>query len=100
MCIRKAANVPRGSETKMSETVKIPSNLAKRLDHVVAVSGRRTETIVREALEKQLEYEEWFLKAVQEGFDSGDREGWLGHEESKARVKARIQQYKRQAKAA
>jgi predicted transcriptional regulator len=84
----------------MNDNVKIPSKLAKRLEQVVAVSGRKPEAIVREALEHQLEYEEWFMKAVQEGFESGDREGWISHEESKARLKARIDGYSRQAKAA
>jgi hypothetical protein len=32
---------------KMTDSVKIPSRVAKRLDHVVAVSGRRTQTISR-----------------------------------------------------
>lgn len=74
--------------------IKIPKALAKRLDRVVATTGRPTERIVREALEKQLDYEEWFAKAVQEGFDSGDRESWLSDEESRNRLKARIEAHK------
>jgi predicted transcriptional regulator len=74
--------------------IKIPGTLAERLDRVAATSGRRAEIIVREALEKQLDYEEWFAKAVQEGFESADREGWLSHEESKNRLKARIEAHK------
>jgi predicted transcriptional regulator len=76
--------------------IKIPQHLAQRLERIAATSGRRSESIVREALEKQLDYEEWFMKAVHEGFASGDREGWLSHEESRKRLKARIEAYKRQ----
>lgn len=80
--------------------IKIPGALAERLDRVAATSGRRAASIVREALEKQLDYEEWFAKAVQEGFESADREDWLSHEESKNRLKARIEAHKRQSRKA
>jgi hypothetical protein len=54
----------------MTGTVTIPSKLAKRLDHVAATSGRRTKTIIHEALEMRPEYAEWLFKAVQSGFGS------------------------------
>lgn len=81
-------------------TVRISKRLSNRLDRLAAATGRSTESIVDEALEKQLNYEDWFAKSVQEGFASGDREGWLGHEESKARVKARIEAHKHQTRKA
>lgn len=76
-------------------TIKIPKPLAERLDRLATATGRSAQSIVGEALEKQLNYEEWFAQSVREGFASGDREGWLSHEESKTRVQARIEAHKR-----
>lgn len=81
-------------------TVRIPKRLSNRLDRLAAATGRSAESIVGEALEKQLNYEDWFARSVREGFASGDREGWLGHEESKTRLKARIEAHKHQIRKA
>lgn len=79
-------------------TVKISKRQADRLSRLAMATGRSAESLVDEALEKQLNYEEWFAQSVREGFASGDREGWLSHEESKSRVKARIESHKQALK--
>lgn len=85
----------------MRVPIHINEQLARRLDRIAASSTRSAEAIVGDALTKQLDYEEWFTASVEAGFTSGDEEGWLSHEESKAKLQARITQYKRQtAKAA
>jgi len=80
----------------MSATFKLPDTLVRRLESVAAHSGRSADAIVREAVAKQLDYEEWFTEAVKEGFESGDREGWISHEEATNDLQARIEDYKRQ----
>ena len=51
----------------MDDKVSIPRNLAKRLERVTRKAGVTPSVLVRTALANQLDYEEWFLKAVDEG---------------------------------
>lgn len=70
----------------MTNTVHITKTLAKRLEKVAAQSRRKPEAIIKVALENQLEYEEWFLKAVDEGIASADRGEFCTTEEVFAAV--------------
>jgi predicted transcriptional regulator len=56
----------------MNDTVKIPKALARRLTRVTAKAGVAPDALVRTALANQLDYEEWFLKAVDEGITDLD----------------------------
>lgn len=51
----------------MNDTVKIPKAFVRRLTRVTAKVGVAPDALVRTALANQLDYEEWFLKAVDEG---------------------------------
>ena len=51
----------------MNDTVKIPKSLVKRLTRVTAKLRVPPDALVKAALANQLDYEEWFLKAVDEG---------------------------------
>ncbi len=51
----------------MNDNVKIPKALVKRISRVTAQVGVTPGALVRTALANQLNYEEWFLKAVDEG---------------------------------
>ena len=51
----------------MNDTVKIPKALHGRLKRVTAKVGIAPDALVKTALANQLDYEEWFLKAVDEG---------------------------------
>lgn len=64
----------------MAVIVKIPSLLAKRLTIASAQSRRSLDSITRTALAEHLSYLEWRAKAVDEGFASGTRDGWLDSE--------------------
>jgi predicted transcriptional regulator len=61
----------------MTVIVKIPSPLAKRLTVASVQSRRSPDSIARTALAEHLSYLEWRAKAVDEGFASGSRDGWL-----------------------
>ena len=61
----------------MAVIVKIPSPLAKRLTNASIQSRRSPGAIARTALAEHLSYLEWRAKAIDEGFASGAREGWL-----------------------
>jgi predicted transcriptional regulator len=56
----------------MNDTVKIPKSLVKRLKRVTAKVGVAPDALVKAALANQLDYEEWFLKAVDEGIGDLD----------------------------
>ena len=61
----------------MAVIVKIPSPLAKRLTNASIQSRRSPDAIARTALAEHLSYLEWRAKAIDEGFASGARDGWL-----------------------
>ena len=67
----------------MTNTVTLPQAIFKRLEKISASSKRTPEAIVKQAVKNQLEYEEWFLKQVDQGLaelDAGkgipDEEFW------------------------
>ena len=62
----------------MAVIIKIPSPLAKRLTKASIQSRRSADLIARTALAEHLSYLEWRAKAIDEGFASGTRHGWLG----------------------
>ena len=51
----------------MDDNVKIPKALVKRINRVTAQVGVTPGALAKTALANQLDYEEWFLKAVDEG---------------------------------
>jgi predicted transcriptional regulator len=57
----------------MATTLTISESLARRLERVSSRSGKSLRTLLHSALKNQLDYEEWFLKAVDEGIASADR---------------------------
>lgn len=57
----------------MAATLTIPASLARRLERVSSSSGKSPSALVNAAIRKQLDYEEWFLKAVDEGIASAER---------------------------
>jgi predicted transcriptional regulator len=54
----------------------IPDALANRLKKASADVRRSPESLATEAVAKHLDYLEWRRKAIDEGFASGEREGW------------------------
>lgn len=56
----------------MNDNVKIPKALVKRISRVTAQVGVTPDALVKIALANQLDYEEWFLKAVDEGITDLD----------------------------
>ena len=51
----------------MNDKVKIPKALVRRINRVTGRVGVTTGALVKTALANQLDYEEWFLKVVDEG---------------------------------
>lgn len=57
----------------MGASLTIPASLVRRLERVSSRSGKSCSSLVRSAIRQRLDYEEWFLKAVDEGIASADR---------------------------
>ncbi len=51
----------------MSNTITLPQSVFKRLEKISTTSRRTPESIVKQAVKNQLEYEEWFDKQVAAG---------------------------------
>ena len=49
-------------------------DLQARLTRLAAEQGRDTKSIVREAVERFVDYDEWFLRQVEKGLAAADRE--------------------------
>jgi predicted transcriptional regulator len=55
--------------------------LHARLKQVAEQQGRDAESLINEAVERLLRYEEWFVDQVEKGLAQGERGEVLDHEE-------------------
>ena len=75
--------------------VHLSPELQAKLDRLAAQQGRDTETLVHEALERLVGYDEWFLREVEKGLAQLERGETLDHEEVAARIEKRIAEKQR-----
>ena len=61
--------------------VNLAPGLEARLAQLAAQQGRDTEALAREAIERLVDYEEWFISEVEKGLAVADRGDLLSHEE-------------------
>jgi predicted transcriptional regulator len=66
--------------------VHITSDQADQLNDLAAKTGRRTDELVQEAVDRLLAYNLWFQEQVQVGIDQLDRGEFIEEEEMDARV--------------
>ena len=53
-------------------SVRIEDNVLERLDRLAGVLSRPRSWMISQAIQRYLDYEEWFVEAVQEGSQSVD----------------------------
>jgi predicted transcriptional regulator len=53
--------------------VNLSPELQAKLERVAEQQGRNTESIVREAVERLLGYDEWFVREVEKGLEQIER---------------------------
>ncbi len=70
-------------------TVRMDEDMLARLDGLAQASGRSRAWIIKDALNRYLEYETWFAQAVEDGRKAADGGDLLSHEEVKARMRRR-----------
>jgi predicted transcriptional regulator len=66
--------------------VNLNPDLQARLALLAAEQGRDSETLAREAIERFVDYDEWFVGEVAKGLAAADRGDLLTHEEVGARL--------------
>jgi len=61
--------------------VNFDRQLEEKLARAAAEQGRESESLVIEAVERMLSYENWFLREVEKGISAADRGEFVGHDE-------------------
>jgi len=56
-------------------------DLEAKLDRLAAEQGRDAKALVREAVERLVNYDEWFIREVEKGLAAADRGEFIEHEE-------------------
>ena len=56
-------------------------DLQAKLTRLAAEQGRDTKAIVREAVERFLDYDVWFLREVEKGLSAADGGEFIEHDE-------------------
>ncbi|MFZ5593744.1 MAG: CopG family ribbon-helix-helix protein [Pseudomonadota bacterium] len=67
----------------------LDKDIEERLERYAERVHRPAPELAAEVLRKYLEYEEWFVQAVEEGIRAADAGGLMDHEEVKARWEAK-----------
>jgi predicted transcriptional regulator len=70
--------------------VHLNADVQAKLSRIAAARGSDAELLAREAIERFVDYDEWFIREVEKGIASADRGELLSHEEVGARLKKRI----------
>jgi predicted transcriptional regulator len=66
--------------------VNLNPDLQARLAHLAAQQGRDTEALVLEAVERLVDYDEWFIREVEKGLAAADRGEFIDHDEIGRRI--------------
>jgi predicted transcriptional regulator len=66
--------------------LQIPPELQAKLDRLAEQQGRDAQSLVREALERLVDYDSWFIEEVKKGLAQIERGKTLEHEEVGSRL--------------
>ncbi len=61
--------------------IQLTPDLEAKLARLSAERGRDTQALVQEAVERLVDYEEWFLRQVEQGLAAADRGEFVEHED-------------------
>ena len=64
-------------------------DLETKLSRMAAQRGRTAETLVEEAVERLVDYEDWFLGEVDKGLAAADRGEFIDHSDIRKMIDAR-----------
>jgi predicted transcriptional regulator len=72
--------------------VNLSPELQAKLERVAEEQGRNTESLVREAVERLLGYDEWFVREVEKGLAQIERGEVLDHRDVGIRLEKLLKQ--------
>ena len=72
--------------------VRLDPKLQSKLERIAAARGSDPEMLAREAIERLVAYDDWFMREVEDGLASADRGNLLTHEEVGERLERMIAQ--------
>ena len=75
--------------------LKLPRDLQTRLTRLAAHRGSDPETLAREAVERLVDYDEWFAGEVEKGLASIERGATFSHDEVGARLEVLLEKHSR-----
>jgi predicted transcriptional regulator len=70
--------------------VRLDPEVQSKLSRIAADRGSDAELLAREAIERFVDYDEWFIREVEKGLASADRGDLLTHENVGARLEKLI----------
>jgi predicted transcriptional regulator len=77
--------------------VKLSPELQAKLDNIAVQQGRDSASLVHEAVERLIDYDEWFIREVEEGLAQIERGETLPHDEVAARMEKLIAEKQRRS---
>jgi len=72
--------------------VNLSPELQAKLERVAEQQGRNTESLIREAVERLLGYDEWFVREVEKGLAQIERGEVLDHKDVGTRLEKLLKQ--------
>jgi predicted transcriptional regulator len=61
--------------------VKLSPQLQSKLERKAAQEGRNSEALVREAVERLVDFDAWFVREVEAGLAAADQSEFVDHQE-------------------
>ena len=69
--------------------VHLSPDLQAKLAQLASQQGRDSESLVVEAVQRMVNYDEWFIREVEKGIAAADRGEFVGHDEVRRRIERR-----------
>jgi len=69
--------------------VNLSPDLQAKLAELASQQGRESEALVVEAVQRMVNYDEWFVREVEKGIAAADRGEFVDHDEVKRRIERR-----------
>lgn len=70
--------------------VELTTEQEARLTQIADAQGRKAESLVREAVERMIGYEDWFLAEVKRGLAAVDQGALIDHEDVRRMIEQRF----------
>ena len=69
--------------------VRISPELEQKINRLAEQQGRDSDSLVQEALERFVDYDQWFLHEVEKGLAEAERGEFIDHEEIRRTIDRR-----------